>query len=157
MKKVLGFAIGIGLVGAAWGLLTSKLGWLSFPGFMGWTLFFYGGGNIKAVKEGLPCMFLGVGLAYLSTLLDFSFLGTDLGIFVSGFLLSFVMTYSQNIKLFNVVPAIFFGSIMYFSTGSLFYSTVVSTMGVAIMGPVSVILGNFLDNKIYGDDKPLIQ
>lgn len=155
MKKVLGLSIAVGLVGAAWTLIANQLGILAWPGFIGWTIYFYGGADSKSIKYSLPSVFLGVFLAYLSAIIQNNFFSNGLWIFIPAFLLSFTMTYAQNIEIFKLVPAIFSGSILYFSTGSFFYALVISSIGIIGLGITSTVLGNFLDNLIYKQNKPL--
>lgn len=155
MKKVLGLSISVGLVGAVWTLVAGSLGILAWPGFLGWTVYFYGGADSKSIKLSLPSVFLGVFLAYLSVIIQNNFFSNGLWVFIPAFLLSFTMTYAQNLPIFRIVPAIFAGSILYFSTGSFFYALVISSIGIIVLGITSTVLGNLLDNLIYKQDKPL--
>ena len=88
MKKVLGLSISVGLVGAAWTLIANQLGILAWPGFIGWTIYFYGGADSKSIKHSLPSVFLGVFLAYLSAIIQNNFFSNGLWIFIPAFLLS---------------------------------------------------------------------
>lgn len=152
-KKYLGISIAVGLVGAAWNIIADWQGWLAWPGFIGWTLYFYTGANTEAIKKGLPAMFLGTALAFLSTQIQIGPFADGALKYVPAFLLSFFMTYAQNIKFFQVAPATFLGSILYFSTGSFFYALVIATIGVVVMGPISMGLGSVFDRIILGKDK----
>lgn len=156
-KKNLGISISVGIVGAAWTLIAGKLGLLAWPAFIGWTLYFYGGANLKSIKNGLPCMFLGTLLAFLSIKISVGPLASGFLVFVPGFLLSFLMTYAQNLSIFSVCPATFLGSILYFSTGgSFFYSVFIASIGVIVLGIASTSLGAFLENLINDENRPII-
>lgn len=151
LKKNLGLAIGVGIVGAVWTAIADTLGIMAWPGFIGWTLYFYGGANTKAIKNGLPCMVLGVILAFLSSQIQIGPFADGILKYIPSFLLSFLMTYAQNIDFFSVAPATFLGSILYFSTGSFFYALLISSIGVVVLGLSSSFLANVFENLINGN------
>lgn len=148
IKKNLGISISVGLLSGLWVLIAEKLGVPAWPGFIGWSIFFFTGGDLKACKLSFPCLVLGPVLAYL-TVLTQTTLGTSgitSAIVVVG--LGFAMTIAQSFPIFQVASATFIGANIYFASGNnLFHAIVVTLVGL-IIGIVSVKFGAFLDSII---------
>jgi hypothetical protein len=147
MKKNLGISISVGLLSGIWFLIADMLGVPAWPGFIGWSIFFYTGADVKACRLSLPCIVLGPILAYLTAYTQTA-LGTSgitSAIVVAG--LGFAMTIAQSFSIFQVAAATFIGANVYFASGSLFHSIVITPIGL-ILGIVSVKFGTFLESFI---------
>lgn len=64
--------------------------------------------------------------------------------------LGFTMTIAQSISLFEVVTAIFIGGSIYFASGNLFHSIVITSMGL-ILGLITMKLTSLFDSIILGE------
>ncbi|MCQ4925475.1 DUF1097 domain-containing protein [Tissierella carlieri] len=150
IKKNLGISISVGLLSGIWVLIAEKLGVPAWPGFIGWSLFFFTGGNLEACKKSFPCIVLGPILAYLTvytqTALNTSGITSALVVVALGF----TMTIAQSFPLFAVCSVTFVSCNIYFASGSLFHSIVVTSIGL-IIGIISVKFGALLDSIILKD------
>lgn len=155
IKKNLGNSISVGLLSGVWAFIAEKLGIPAWPGFIGWSVFFFAGGDFKACKLSFPCLVLGPLLAYLTvftqTTLNTS--GISSAIVVVG--LGFAMTIAQSFPIFQVASATFIGANVYFALGNnLLQSIVITSIGL-IIGFISVKFGDILDSKILKKEKEL--
>lgn len=151
MKKYLGISIAVGLVGAVWVLIAEGLGVPAWITFIGWSIFFFAGADLNACKKSLPCIILGVLLAYAAVFTQVSLGTAGITSALVVFLLAFTMTISQSISMFALAPATFIGCANYFATGDLFYSIVLTSMGL-VLGIITMKIGSFLDSIILKED-----
>ncbi len=135
------------MLSGIWVIVAEKLGVPAWPGFIGWSLFFFTGGDFEACKKSFPPIVLGPILAFLTaytqTALNTSGITSALVVVVLGF----VMTYAQNVSWFKVCSVTFVSCNIYFASGNLFHSIVVTSVGL-IIGIISVKLGAFIDSAI---------
>lgn len=147
MKKNLGISISIGLISGIWVFIAGNLGLPSWAGFIGWSVFFFAGGNFKACKKSFTYIVLGAILAYLTvhiqTVLNTSGVTSALVIVI----FAFTMTIAQSFSIFSMSSATFVGCNIYFASGSLFHTIVVTSIDL-IIALVSVKFGAFLDPVI---------
>lgn len=147
IKKNLGISISVGLLSGVWVLIAGMLGVPAWPGFIGWSLFFFTGGNLEACKKSFPCIVLGPILAYL-TLYTQTVLGTSgISSALVVVALGFTMTIAQSFPIFAVASVTFVSCNVYFAAGNLFDAIIVTSIGL-IIGIASVKLGAFLDSII---------
>ena len=152
IKKNLGISLSVGLFSGIWVLLADLLGVPAWPAFIGWSIFFFTGANLKACKVSFPCIALGAILAYLTvdTQTTLGTVGITSAIVVFG--LGFSMTIAKSFSFFEIAPATFIAANVYFASGSLFYSIAVTSVGL-ILGPISIKLGALFDSFILKNEK----
>lgn len=151
MKKYLGVSIAVGIVGAAWAFIAEKSGIPAWVTFMGWSIFFFAGADLNACKRSLPCIILGVLLAYAAVFTQVSLGTVGITSAIVVFLLAFTMTIAQSISMFSLAPATFIGCANYFATGDLFYSVVLTSMGL-VLGIITIKMGKFFDSIILREE-----
>lgn len=147
LKKYLGVSIAVGLVGAIWALIAEKLGVPAWITFIGWSIFFFAGADLNACKKSLPCIILGAFLAYVAVFTQVSLGAVGITSAFVVFLLAFIMTISQSISMFSLAPATFIGCANYFATGDLFYSIILTSVGL-VLGIITMKISSFLDSII---------
>lgn len=150
MKKYLGISIAVGIVGAAWAYIAEKLGIPAWITFIGWSIFFFAGADLDACKKSFPCIILGALLAYIAVFTQVSLGTAGITSAIVVFLLAFAMTISQSISIFSLAPATFIGCANYFATADLFYSIVLTSMGL-VLGIITMKMGSFFDSIILNE------
>ena len=151
MKKYLGISIAVGFVGAVWVLIAENFGVPAWVTFMGWSIFFFAGADLNACKKSLPCIILGALLAYAAVYTQVSLGTAGITSALVVFVLAFAMTFAQGVSIFSLAPATFIGCANYFATGDLFYSIVLTSMGL-VLGIITMKIGSFLDSIILKED-----
>lgn len=147
MKKYLGVSIAVGLIGAIWAFTAEKLGVPAWITFVGWSIFFFAGADLNACKKSLPCIILGVALAYIAVNIQIILGTSGISSAVVVFFLAFSMTISQGIPFLSLVPATFIGCANYFATGNLFYAIVLTSMGL-VLGLLTMKTASIFDSII---------
>lgn len=151
IKKNLGISLSVGLISGTWALVAEMLGVPPWPGFIGWSIFFFAGSNIEAIKKSFPCLALGAVLAYITAYIQTTLGTAGLASAVVVVGLGFFMTYAQNLSIFALTAATFIGANIYFASGNLLYSIVIPFVGL-LFGPVSIKLGQLFDSIILKDN-----
>ena len=130
--------------------VAEKLGVPSWPVFFGWSIFFFTGADLNACKKSLPPIILGPILGYLTVTAQ-STLGTS-GITSALIVvvLGFTMTIAQSFSLFEVAAATFVSCSVYFASGNLFYSIVLTASGL-VLGIITIKLSDLINSVIYND------
>lgn len=159
MRKFLGMSLAIGLVAGIWFFIASALGLEPWPAYIGWSIFFFEGGDFKAVKRSFPCIVLGACLGYLALEGILLELGTSslliaiIAAIIVG-ILAFTMTIAQTFPIFSVASATFIGASHYFGltgyldkTPAFLQAALVTSVGL-ILGMISVRIGGVLEQKI---------
>lgn len=140
-KQYFTLSVIVGLIAMVWIFVSNGLGWLGWPAFIGWSIYFYGGAKPQAIIESGPGFLLGILLAFIAVWAQGILAGNALLVVIPVFILSFLMTYAQNIKWFQVAPATFLGSALYFGTGSLFDCLVIGFLvGMVTLGLLTTVL-----------------
>lgn len=149
VREVLGGTLSTTLVATLYilscSLLDKYFGWnvsgYSWLGFVSWTTYFFMGINWEGVRISIPTMIFGAVLAWLSVetniLLGLGDSVIDLVIaaLITG-LLSFIVAMVGSLsKLLSSIPAIFIGVNMYFGSGNLWMSIIMTLVGQLILGP----------------------
>lgn len=147
IKKNLGISISVGIFSGIWVLIAEQFRVPAWPGFIGWSLFFFTGGNLDACKKSFPCIVLGPILAYLTIIAQQTFHTSGVTSALIVCILGFTMTIAQSFSLFQVASATFISCNIYFASGSLFQSIVVTSIGL-IIGLISVKIGDILNQII---------
>lgn len=148
LKDNLGISIAIGILASSWIFFTDKVGLLSWPGFMGWAMFFFAGANLEAIKKTIPAIILGPILAYITIYVQSLAGNSNLSVIIIGFALGFTLSIAQSFSIFQVAPAIFISCNIYFVTGSMLNSIGVTIFGL-ILGLLSLLLGEKIDQLLF--------
>lgn len=143
----------MGIFSGIWALIAEKLGIPAWPGFIGWSVFFFAGSNIKGSLECFPCFILGPILAYLTVFAQTSLNTTGIASAIIVVFLGFSMTIAQSFPIFKIASATFIGANVYFGLGNKLIPAILITSVGLIIGPLSIALGNALDSLIL--DKKL--
>lgn len=146
MKRYLPMSIAVGIIAVIWVFLADVIGFIAWPGFIGWSIYFYGGAKPEALKKGVPCYILGALLAWLAVMMQGWLGGLPILVLIPIFLLSFLMTYAQTWDFFNLAPATFLGSATFFGTMNLSDTLLVGLAGMIILGLVSTWLIPMVEN-----------
>ncbi len=151
MKKYLGMSLAIGITAGTWAFVAETFGLTAWPAFIGWSIFFFTGGDFNACKKSLPCILLGavLGWAAASTQIALGTSGVTSALVIV--VLAFTMTIAQSLPIFSVASATFIGCSHYFGTGSLFDAAVITSVGL-VLGIISVYIGSFLNKKVLKID-----
>ncbi len=156
IKKNLGISISVGIFSGIWAFIADRLGIPAWPGFIGWSVFFFAGASVKGSLECFPCFILGPVLAYLTVLTQTSLNTTGIASAFVVVFLGFFMTIAQSFSIFKIASATFIGANVYFALGNDLLSAIWITSIGLIIGPLSIALGKVLDsiilkNKIVND------
>lgn len=147
IKKNLGISLSVGLFSGIWVLIAEMLGVPAWPAFIGWSLFFFTGGNLVACKKSFPPIVLGPILAYLTLYIQSALETSGITSALVVVALGFTMTIAQSFSLFEIASVTFISCNIYFASGSLFDSIVITSIGL-IIGIISVKFGGILDSII---------
>ncbi len=131
-----------------WAYIGDKLGIPTWPGFIGWSIFFFSGANFEGCKRSFPCIILGPILAYLTvfTMTALKTSGLTSALVVVG--LGFAMTIAQSIPVFQLATATFISANIYFGLGNNLLGAIFITSVGLIIGLISIKLGAFFDSMI---------
>lgn len=131
-----------------WAYIAEKLGIPSWPGFIGWSIFFFSGANYEGCKKSLPCIILGPILAYLTvfTITTLNASGITSALVVVG--LGFAMTIAQSFSIFQLATATFISANIYFGLGNDLLKAIFITSIGLIIGLISIKLRAFFDSII---------
>lgn len=140
MKRYLGMSLAVAVIAVIWVFVADLIGWISWPGFIGWSIYFYGGAKPDALKKGVPCYTLGALLAWLAVIMQAGLGSLPIIVLIPIFLLAFLMTYAQTWDIFSLAPATFLGSATYFGTGSSVDTVVIGLVGMIVLGLLSTWL-----------------
>ncbi len=151
-KKFLGWALAIGITAGSWSFVSSTFNLTAWTAFIGWSIYFFEGGNFAACKRSFPCIVLGALLAYVTVYI----LGAwkppvPIPAILIG-LLAFTMTYAQTIPIFGVASATFIGCSHYFGSGSLFDAAILTSVGL-LLGLISTAIANVLNGIFLPAEK----
>lgn len=147
IRKNLGISISVGLLTGLWVFIAEKLDIPAWPGFIGWSLFFFTGANFDACKKTLPCIILGSLLAYITVYVQTAFNTSGITAALIAMVLGFTMTISQSFYAFAAVSVTFVSCNIYFASGSLIYSILVTSVGL-ILGMASIKFGEILNSTL---------
>lgn len=148
-NKYMPISLLVGVIAMVWVFVCNAFGWPSWAGFIGWSIYFYGGAKPEAIKTSGPGFLLGAVLAIaavgvMSMLPDNPYL-----VVIPVFFLAFLMTYAQNINWFQIAPATFLGSATFFGTGSVFDTLVVGfLLGMVVLGLITTYVNKLLTNIV---------
>ena len=131
-KEHLDWAIAIGLIAGLWFYLCVKFELAAWPAFIGWSIYFFDGADMRACKRNFPCIVAGslfgaLGVYVLGTVNPTPALG---GVILA--ILAFFMCYIQTIPIFKVASSIFISGAIYFATDSLIDSLVITSVGLGL-------------------------
>lgn len=115
MKKFFNISLAIGITAGSWAYLTNNLGVIPWPAFIGWSILFWEGANMKAVVRSLPNIILGALLGALTLYVQIHWATSALAASLAICVLAFTMTFAQNLKPFCVPCAIFVGCSHYYA------------------------------------------
>lgn len=152
LKENLGISIAVGIIAGIWVYIAGLLEVPAWPAFIGWSIFFFAGADGKACKKSFPCIVLGVLLAYLTVVTQTSLGAAGIIAAMIVFGLGFSMTIAKSFSIFEMAPATFIGANVYFASGSLLYSIVITTVGL-LLGPITTKLGASFDSFILKKEK----
>lgn len=163
MKKYLGMSLAIGITAAAWFFVANAVGLQPWPAYIGWSVFFWEGGDVRAMKRGFPAIVLGAVLGVI-TFRCIGLLGNIPGpgmllLFASLMVgcLAFTMAIAQTWEIFTVASATFIGASHYFALrGYLpelegFINAAGTTSIGLILGIISVTIGAPLTKMVMGE------
>lgn len=164
MKKHLAMSLSIGLIAGIWFFVASSLGLQPWPAYIGWSVFFWEGGDWRAVGRGFPAIVLGAILGFV-TFRGIGVLGNIPGpgilLLLASLmvgLLAFTMTIAQTWELFTVASATFIGASHYFGLRGylpelegFLNAALVTSIGL-ILGIFSVSIGDRLNKIIMKDE-----
>lgn len=148
LKKHLGISLSVGILAGTWAYIGELLGIPSWPGFIGWSIFFFSGANFEGCKKSLPCIVLGPILAYITifTMTTLQTSGITSALIVVG--LGFAMTIAQSFKVFELATATFISANIYFGLGNKLLEAIFITSVGLIIGIISIKLASFFDSII---------
>lgn len=163
MKKYLGMSMSIGIVAGLWFYVASSFGLAPWPAYIGWSVFFWEGADLRAMKRGFPAIVLGAVLGFIT--LEGIQLGLGGNALVASVIaacmvsvLAFTMAIAQTFEIFTVASATFIGASHYFGlTGYLdkvpafLTAAFVTSIGL-VLGIISVTLGGIINDNILGID-----
>lgn len=136
------------MLAGLWVFIAEKLGIPSWPGFIGWSMFFFTGANWNACKESFPPLVLGPILGFLTIFAQTSLGTSGVASALIVVVLGFTMTISQNISIFSAVAVTFVSCNIYFASGDLLHSIAIPSFGL-IIGIISIKLAEIFDSIIY--------
>lgn len=147
-NKYMPISLLVGVIAMVWVFVCNIYEWPSWAGFIGWSVYFYGGAKPEAIKTSGPGFLLGAFLA-MAAVGVMGMLPPDnpyLAV-IPVFFLSFLMTFAQNIDWFQIAPATFLGSATFFGTGDVFDTIVVGfLLGMVVLGLVTTYANKWLTN-----------
>lgn len=149
-KENLGISLSVGVLSGVWAFIAGKLGVPSWPAFIGWSIFFFTGANWQACKDSFPAIVLGPILAYLTLFTQMTLGTAGITSALVVIVLGFTMTIAQSLPIFSIAAVTFVSCNIYFASGSMFDSIVVTAFGLVI-GLISIPLGEFFDSIIFGN------
>lgn len=148
MKKYLPLSIVVGLISMVWVFVCNHLGWPSWVGFLGWSIYFYGGAEGRVIMESGPGYILGMVLAFITVWVQGFLPDTNVILVIPIFFLAFLMTYAQTSRWFQVAPATFLGCVTFFATGSLWLSFFLGfIMGMCVLGLITTAVVSALPSN----------
>lgn len=145
MKKHLAMSLSIGLVAGLWFFIASSFGLQPWPAYIGWSVFFWEGANLEAMKRGFPAIMLGAVLGYITfwAIGTLGTLTTPMLIVASLFvcLLAFTMAIAQTFKIFTVASATFIGASHYFALRGYIHNPLEAFLTAAFVTSIGLVLG----------------
>lgn len=130
-------SLSIGILAGIWTYLSVILGWLTWPAFVGWAIFFFAGGNKEALVKAFPPLLTGLILGYLTVQANTALSGDTLILSILVVVLAFIMTFMMNVPLLATAPAAFAAAAVYFGVGDPFKAGIPLIIGL-LLGLVSV-------------------
>lgn len=132
-------SLSIGVLAGLWTYISIVFGILTWPAFIGWALFFLGGGNKESITKNIPPMLSGVIFGYLCVLVNNTFSGGTVLLAVLVAVIAFIMTFMMNIPAFATAPAAFAACATFFGVGDPLKAAIPLLIGL-FLGYISVIL-----------------
>ncbi|KGM96333.1 membrane protein [Clostridium novyi A str. 4552] len=151
MSSIFTGALSVGILSWLWAYLSSKLGLITWVGFIGCTSYYASGGEFKGLKKSLICNISGViwAMAIIKGSSIFSF--SQSGAILTG-IFSFVMCYQSRNKYLTFIPGAFMGACSTFGANAEYKSVIVSLFLGALVGYFSDLGGRTL-YKYFGKNK----
>ncbi|GAB6171793.1 hypothetical protein JCM15765_12710 [Paradesulfitobacterium aromaticivorans] len=139
-------ALSIGGLAGIWTFVSGIASFLTWPAFVGWALFFAGGGDSKAIGKSLAPGLLGIVLGFLVLKAMPLFNGGSLFLAVGVAVIAFIMVMVMSTRVFAFAPAAFAGCAVYFgANGDIVAATIPFVLGI-LLGYVSAVLPNLAKN-----------
>ncbi|KEI10809.1 membrane protein [Clostridium sp. K25] len=148
MSSIFTGAFSVGVLSWLWAYLSSKLGLITWVGFIGCTSYYASGGEFKGLRKSLICNMSGVFWAMIiikgSSFWNFSQAGAILtGVF------SFVMCYQSRNKWLTFIPGSFMGACSTFGANAQYKLVIISLFLGALVGYFSDLGGRYI-YKYFG-------
>lgn len=130
-------SLSIGILAGIWTYVSVVFGFLTWPAFVGWAIFFFLGGNKDALTKALPTVLAGLVLGYLTVVANTSLHGSTLVLSLLVTILAFLMTFMMNIPLLAAAPAAFAAAATFFGVGDPIQAGIPLIIGLCL-GYISV-------------------
>ncbi len=138
-------ALSIGVLAGIWTFVSVIAHLLTWPAFVGWALFFAGGGDSKSIGKCLAPGLLGIVLGFL-VVKTMPFFSGAWFLPVAVAVIAFIMVMVMSSQIFAFAPAAFAGCAVYFgSNGDIVAATIPFVLGI-LLGYVSAVLPNLTKN-----------
>lgn len=138
-------ALSIGVLAGLWTFVSGAAHLLTWPAFVGWALFFAGGGDSKSIGKCLAPGLLGIVLGFLVVKAMPLFSGAWF-LPVAITIIAFIMVMVMSSRLFAFAPAAFAGCAVYFgANGDIVQAVIPFVLGI-LLGYVSAVLPNLSKN-----------
>lgn len=139
-------SLSIGILAAIWTFASAKFGILTWPGFVGWAIFFFAGGNKEALSKNIPPMLSGVILGFVCVKIFTAMAGGPITLAVLVGIIAFIMTFMMNIPLFATAPTAFASCATFFGAGDPIKAAIPLFIGL-ILGYISVVVPDMFTSK----------
>ena len=145
MSALLSNAITVGLLSGVWAYISTKLGIITWVGFIGCTSYYAAIGQNKKLKDSLISNIVGIVIGMM-IIYGSRFLGDNiLGVVVMTTVFSFLMVAQGKLKSLSFIPGTFLGCCCVFGTNGNWQDTVIAIIcGGIFVGYISHITGNWL-------------
>lgn len=135
--QLLPLSLSIGILAGIWTFASATYGLLTWPAFVGWAIFFFLGGNKEALVKALPPTLVGLGLGYLTVVVNTALNGNTLVLSLLVTVLAFIMTFMMNVPWLAAAPAAFAATATFFGVGDPIKAGIPIIIGLCL-GYISV-------------------
>jgi len=130
-------SLSIGILAGIWTYVSVVCGFLTWPAFVGWAIFFFVGGNKEALVKAFPTVLTGLVLGYLTVVANTALSGSTMILSILVTVLAFIMTFMMNVPLLAAAPAAFAAAATFFGVGDPLKAGIPLIIGL-LLGYISV-------------------
>ena len=141
--KLSPISLSIGILAGIWTYVSITYGMLTWPTFVGWAIFFFLGANKEALIKAFPPVLVGLGLGYLTIVVNTALKGNTLVLAVLVTVLAFILTYMMNVSWLAAAPAAFAATAVFFGVGDPIKAGTPLIIGL-LLGYISVWIVDIL-------------